>query len=248
MSIALSRSRNQIGGSGFIHGMSCLSAFESPLIGGRRFPADADHAIGKDREESCSSSSIGNDSDLSSGKSLDGDDSGEAEVQSSHKTSFDSIQALEEVLPIRRGISKFYNGKSKSFASLAEASTVEDVVKPENAYTRKRRNLLASNLLWDKDKSKSGSLLRITSSNGNGISKRPSNSTPQTTLALAIAMGNSSEDEKTKPKPKRSPRHAIARTQNEGSFSPWRSFSLADLQQCAGGANTAQITINNKII
>ncbi|KAL2471922.1 Uncharacterized protein Adt_40058 [Abeliophyllum distichum] len=63
------------------------------------------------------SSSIGKNSDISE-KSLDNFDENE-EVQSSYKGPLDAMDALEEVLPIRRGISRFYNGKSKSFASLA---------------------------------------------------------------------------------------------------------------------------------
>jgi len=129
-----------------------------------------------------SSSSIGKDSDVT-----DGEDCEDNEVQSAYKgtTSLDSMEALEEVLPIRRGISKFYNGKSKSFTSLAEASSsscLTDIVKPENAYTRKRRNLLAFNLLWEKK----GSFPR-----GSGmISKRPI-SASKSTLALAVAMSSS---------------------------------------------------------
>ncbi|KAK9273724.1 hypothetical protein L1049_018534 [Liquidambar formosana] len=201
MSIALDRGRNRMEGSGFIHGMSCVSIFESPspdiLIGDRRFPSAVssgevlEEERGREKSDSCSSSSsssssIGKNSDLS-GRSSDGEDSGEAEVQSSYKQPFDSMDALEEVLPIRRGISRFYSGKSKSFASLTDASStssVKDIAKPENAYTRKRRNLLASSLVWDKNRN---SPLR---SNGGGISKRPANSS-RSTLALAVAMSNS---------------------------------------------------------
>lgn len=57
----------------------------------------------------------------------------------------------------RRGISSFYNGKSKSFTSLADAwpstsssnsssNSIQDIAKPENAYTRKRKNLGAFKL------------------------------------------------------------------------------------------------------
>ncbi|XP_057776404.1 protein OXIDATIVE STRESS 3 LIKE 1-like [Salvia miltiorrhiza] len=107
-----------------------------------------------------SSSSIGRDSDASMEKSCGGE-----EVQSSFKGTFDAaMEALEEVLPIRRGISRFYNGKSNSFACLADAS--KGLVKPDNAYKRRRRNLLACSLTRDKNR---GSSL---SRNGGGISKR----------------------------------------------------------------------------
>ncbi|PIN21596.1 hypothetical protein CDL12_05704 [Handroanthus impetiginosus] len=169
---------------------------------------------------SCSdeSSSIGKNSDLSE-NSLEKSGDGE-EVQSSYKGSLDSMEALEEVLPIRRGISRFYNGKSKSFASLTEASSsssIKDIAKPDNAYMRKRRNLLACNLNWDKTRS---SPLR---GNGGGISKRVTGSS-RTTLALAVAMSNSECEKKA------GECNSTASTRKD--FSPWRSFSLADLQQC----------------
>ncbi|KAG0470989.1 hypothetical protein HPP92_015535 [Vanilla planifolia] len=53
----------------------------------------------------------------------------------------------------RRGISKFYCGKSKSFASLSDAisnlSSAKELGKPENAYSRKRKNLLALSCMWE---------------------------------------------------------------------------------------------------
>jgi hypothetical protein len=52
----------------------------------------------------------------------------------------------------RRSISKFYNGKSKSFACLKEAITfsgsAKDITKAENAYSRKRKNLLAYSIMY----------------------------------------------------------------------------------------------------
>ncbi|KAK6119736.1 hypothetical protein DH2020_046529 [Rehmannia glutinosa] len=126
--------------------------------GGEIYSGDEKFLVGKkvvfeDVKNVCcsdesSSSSIGKNSDISEEK-LSGD--GE-EVQSSFKGPLDAMDALEEVLPIRRGISRFYNGKSKSFASLADASSsssIKDIAKPNNAYMRKRRNLLACNLIWD---------------------------------------------------------------------------------------------------
>ncbi|XP_024967159.1 uncharacterized protein LOC112507012 [Cynara cardunculus var. scolymus] len=104
------------------------------------------------QEEECnssSSSSIGEDSD----EEREGDaESRYRYDQHNNNGSFDdAIQALEEALPIRKGISTFYNGKSKSFTSLADVwpsttSSIQDIAKPENAYTRKRRNLGAFKL------------------------------------------------------------------------------------------------------
>ncbi|KAE8658020.1 hypothetical protein F3Y22_tig00116975pilonHSYRG00070 [Hibiscus syriacus] len=101
------------------------------------------------------SSSIGRNSDEVSGRSSDGGDCDENEVQSHYKCSLNMMDSLQQVLPMRRGISSFYSGKSKSFTSLADASSatsIKEMAKPENAYTRRRRNLLAINHLWDKSR------------------------------------------------------------------------------------------------
>lgn len=102
----------------------------------------------------CSSSSIGRDSDECSppGK----EEEGEGEVQSAYEGggggSLAGLEALEEALPIRRSISKFYNGKSKSFVCLKEAITfsgsAKDITKSENAYSRKRKNLFAYIIMY----------------------------------------------------------------------------------------------------
>lgn len=182
---------------------------------------------------SCSCSSIGKNSDDND----DGNDNGE-EVESKYKCggdddngSFDAIQALEEALPFRRGISMFYNGKSKSFTSLADASpssSVKDIVKPENAYTRKRRNLLASTILWE-DKNKCDSV-------DERISKRScTNVSRTTTFAFAVAMNNSARSNIAEDS---NPKNQLKQSQLNGSspfirnLSAVRSFSMADLQRC----------------
>ncbi|XP_023534916.1 uncharacterized protein LOC111796503 isoform X2 [Cucurbita pepo subsp. pepo] len=202
-----------------------------------------------------SSSSIGRNSDQSA-RSSDDEDSGENdEVQSSYKGPLDMMDSLEEVLPVRKGISKFYNGKSKSFTSLADASTVssvEEIVKPENAYSKKRRNLMAFNLVWEKNRS------FPLKNNGGGISKRPISSS-RSSFALAVAMSssesNSSEDSNcssySSSPPPRPPLHPQSKASNshlasivppQRNFSTWRSYSLADLQECATSANKANLT------
>lgn len=79
----------------------------------------------------------------------------EGEVQSAYtEVGFTGLDALEESLPIRRGISKFYNGKSRSFTFLRDAITpsgsARDIAKADNAYSRKRKNLLAYSIMYDK--------------------------------------------------------------------------------------------------
>ncbi|XWS70175.1 hypothetical protein CRYUN_Cryun03dG0026200 [Craigia yunnanensis] len=183
------------------------------------------------------SSSIGRNSDDDvSGRSSDGGDCDENEVQSSYKGGLDIMDSLQQVLPMRRSISNFYNGKSKSFTRLADASStssIKDIAKPENAYTRRRRNLLAINHVWDKNRNKR--LIRPISSS-------------KSTLALAVAMSSSesisstSEDSTSTSSPRLPPLHPQTRTSFKNNtassppstgrnFSSWRSFSLADVRE-----------------
>lgn len=159
------------------------------------------------------------------------------------------LKLYVNLFQFRKGISKFYNGKSKSFTSLADVSgcsSVKDLAKPENAYARKRRNLLAYSNYYDKSRN---CPLR---SNGGGISKRPFN-TSRSTLALAVTMsssesGNSCEDSNPSanlssshspflpplhPQAKKSSNNVPSSSSSPPSqqkFPPWRSFSLSDLQ------------------
>ncbi|PUZ51794.1 hypothetical protein GQ55_6G218300 [Panicum hallii var. hallii] len=122
-------------------------------------PVDVEAAMAPPPPASaCSSSSIGRDSDECPppGK----EEEGEGEVQSAFTGGgaggggggLAGLEALEEALPIQRSISKFYNGKSKSFACLKEAiassGSAKDITKADNAYSRKRKNLLAYSIVY----------------------------------------------------------------------------------------------------
>lgn len=139
----------------------------------------------EDEDDQCSSyttSSIGKDSDVSECRDIDDDN--EAESTYNYDEPLNMMDSLQQFLPIRRGISKFYDGKSKSFMSLADAvssPSAKDIAKPENAYTRRRRNLMALNHIWEKNKN---FLLR---SNNGGISKRTISSN-RSVVALAFAL------------------------------------------------------------
>lgn len=147
----------------------------------------------------------------------------------------------------RRGISKFYDGKSKSFTSLADAGStpsVKDIAKPENAYTRRRRNLM-----WEKSRN-----YPLRSNNG-GISKRTTISSSRSTVTLAFAINydsNSScasEDSFSSSNPRSPPPLPPLHPQNwacssstassspmQHGFSSCWSFSLADIQNCSTAA------------
>ncbi|PWA67099.1 hypothetical protein CTI12_AA321490 [Artemisia annua] len=193
----------------------------------------------EDRVSSSSSSSIGKNSDdddedqdhASDAESTyrydhDHNDSSSSNNNMMRNGSIDdAIQAIEEALPIRRGISTFYNGKSKSFTCLADvwpssSPSIKDIAKPENAYSRKRRNLLAYTLLSSKNKNRAFQLSNI---NTGRISKKPKATTPRFAL-------ESNED----PKP------LLLTKQNISSM---RSFSMVNLNVCSSrfGLNSTGI-------
>ncbi|GAA0140043.1 hypothetical protein LIER_01470 [Lithospermum erythrorhizon] len=241
---------------GYMHGLSCISMVEPEgyVHDEKRLLVEEKTNTFKnfDKTAPCSSSStssIGENSDIS-GISLDNNVSKdtEEEVQSSYKSPLDAMQPLEDVLPIRKGISRSYNGKSKSFANLADAASCKELTKPENAYAKRRRNLLAYSMAWDKNRS--SSILRNSSG---GIAKRV-HGTTRSSLALAAAMNslatsNSSdnlhsehESASISPTPSHCCRvhprlrelQADCSTPSlRGNLSAWRSFSHADLQECA---------------
>lgn len=96
----------------------------------------------RDPPSSESSSSIGAVGESSS--MTDGGDDGGAddEVQSLFKGGLGSLESLESSLPIKRGLSKYFNGKSKSFASLSDVANISDLTKQENPFNKRRRILM----------------------------------------------------------------------------------------------------------
>ncbi|GLU09472.1 hypothetical protein SLE2022_334260 [Rubroshorea leprosula] len=61
----------------------------------------------------------------------------ESDAESSEKNF--SMASLSQRLPIKRGLSKYYEGMSRSFFSLSEVKTVEDIPKPEHHFNKKLR-------------------------------------------------------------------------------------------------------------
>nr|XP_043622258.1 uncharacterized protein LOC122593869 [Erigeron canadensis] len=175
----------------------------------------------KEEEGSSSSSSIGNNSDAG------GDSDGE-EVNGP----VNRLNDLEQVLPIKRGISAFYAGKSKSYGSLSDAVSVpsiQEIVKPEDAYSRKRKNMIAHSVLLEK--------LRKSSCDS-GVSKRPARNGESSSLSKA-KVGVS-----LPPLPRNcrrlSSKESLDTTPRLSYSSPWRSLSLSDLQHAS--AVTSGIT------
>ncbi|KAJ1698245.1 hypothetical protein LUZ63_006757 [Rhynchospora breviuscula] len=103
---------------------------------------DQEEEVGSDR-----SSSIGVDSNCSSSLTSSHGEEEEVSSKQSLKGGFGSFDSLEESLPIKRGLSNFFSGKSKSFTTLSSVanSCATDLSKPENPFNKRRRVLLACN-------------------------------------------------------------------------------------------------------
>lgn len=131
---------------------------------------------------------------------------------------------------------------------------MNDIVKPENAYTRKRKNLLAYSNFFD---NKNPSCIRRSESGG--ISKRSTGSRSTFSLAASVlctdSTNNSDSSNSNSPSPgiclpplppqrRRSP--DIASSPPEQNFSPWRSLSLSDLQGASATPSISGIMVNNR--
>ncbi|XP_058785810.1 protein OXIDATIVE STRESS 3 LIKE 4-like [Vicia villosa] len=68
------------------------------------------------------------------------------EVQSQMKTrsGLGSLDSLEDSLPIKRGLSSHFEGKSKSFTDLSQVSDLTELRKQESPFNKRRRVLIAS--------------------------------------------------------------------------------------------------------
>ncbi|XP_075475024.1 protein OXIDATIVE STRESS 3 LIKE 1-like [Primulina tabacum] len=239
--------------SGVVNGdVPCVSSIYDALDFSAADRKDARVAVEERNgsQSSSSISSIGKNSDESSGGGGDGE-----EVQSEYKVgAFASLDALKEVLPVKRGISKFYWGKSVSFASLSDAascSSIKDIAKPEDAYTRKRKNMMAYNNYWDKKHD------NFSSSRRGGLSKRPNNSMSMLALAAPSNCPESCSGETSNSNSPSSgcclpplPPHSRIAIFNELSSTPptdnfcsWRSMSLADLRGGAAAEDSENISI-----
>ncbi|KAF9681365.1 hypothetical protein SADUNF_Sadunf06G0218300 [Salix dunnii] len=92
-----------------------------------------------------SSSSIGAPDDTS--EEEDDDDDEDGVVSSKQNNVLGSLNSLEDALPIKRGLSNHFSGKSKSFSNLLEVNTVntvKELEKPENPFNKRRRILMAN--------------------------------------------------------------------------------------------------------
>lgn len=173
--------------------------------------------LSKDSLSECSSS-IGKDDSLSS---ID-DDAGDMEVESKLKGPLDSMAELEDSLPIKRGLSNFFTGKSKSFTCLADVASVKELAKPENPYNKRRRNLLPYSGSWERNR------FHSSRNSSSGISKKVMHSS-KSTLALAVLMSKSEDSLERNEKDIHLPPLPLQGKCQRSFISP-RSYSLTDLQ------------------
>ncbi|XP_022879715.1 putative protein TPRXL [Olea europaea var. sylvestris] len=76
----------------------------------------------------------------SSGSSSSSPTCGSSESSSSSFQPLQDMSSLLQELPVKRGLSRHYNGKSQSFTSLSNVRALEDLAKPENPYKKKLKS------------------------------------------------------------------------------------------------------------
>ncbi|XP_027904402.1 nucleolin-like [Vigna unguiculata] len=190
--------------------------------------------------ESESSSSIG---------TPDDSDNEEEEVQSKLKirTGLGSLDAMEDSLPIKRGLSSHFDGKSKSFSDLSQVSTLKDLKelqKQESPFNKRRRVLIASK--WSRRSSfyswsnpQSMPLLPVDEDRDDDDDDEDEEEEEEKARKVPSASSSSSSSLAEEKKPEDQVQLRLNRVPESyaahmrlrlGSFKA-RSFSLADLQE-----------------
>jgi hypothetical protein len=143
----------------------------------------------------------------------------------------------------RPGLSKFFGGKSRSFSSLADASSVSDLAKPNNPYAKRRRMMgpLVNASQTSLDRHRSYPPLSRTSVAS--FSKKPASNRSTNTLTIALKLGSlreaaAAEEQEDEEDEEEKDVHADLPAAAQGSSrivghmtrtTPSRSFSLTDL-------------------
>ncbi|PHT47062.1 hypothetical protein CQW23_11270 [Capsicum baccatum] len=86
------------------------------------------------------SSSISNGSCSSSLDTTDDASSSPSSCSPNSDGALYDLSSLMSQLPIKRGLSKFYQGKSQSFTSLSRVTSLEDLAKKESPYKRRMKS------------------------------------------------------------------------------------------------------------
>ncbi|KAI4316212.1 hypothetical protein L6164_024211 [Bauhinia variegata] len=189
------------------------------------------------------SSSIGtpDDSDNDISSKRDGEVGEEDEVQSKLNeeavAGLGSLDSLEDSLPIKRGLSSHFAGKSRSFTDLSQVSTVKELKKPENPFNKRRRVQIASKLsrrsFYSWSNPKSMPLLPVNEDEDDyeeeKARKLPSPSSPSS-YSSSLTEEKKQEDQVQLRQDRVAESYVAKMRLRLGSFKS-RSFSLADLQE-----------------
>jgi len=198
-------------------------------------------------DSSDSSSSVGAPDD--SDEEEEGEESNSASSSSSSMKkslgSLGSLDALEDSLPIKRGLSNYFTGKSKSFASLADASlavSTKDLEKPEHPFNKRRRILMANK--WNRRSSfyswtnpKSMPLLTLNEDDNDEEVKEGDGEEEEHEDGSRGSMTSSSssdkdEDDENEDRKRRVGQRKLQQERKfNNSFKCHSCFSLTDLQQ-----------------
>ncbi|KAL6644517.1 hypothetical protein ACP70R_016125 [Stipagrostis hirtigluma subsp. patula] len=186
---------------------------------------------------SSDSSSIGENS--SSEKEEEGEEEVESklQVEGLGMVGLGTLESLEDALPIKRGLSNFYAGKSKSFTSLKEAAAVaaaKEIAKPENPFNKRRRVLAA----WSRRRASCSALatayLPPLLAPDHAVLEEDDEEAADRSDDDDEGSGNGSRSRRPPSFP--SPRlsaHAQLRNPKPSSFRSSRSFSMTDLQNAS---------------
>ncbi|VFQ83102.1 unnamed protein product [Cuscuta campestris] len=98
------------------------------------------------------------------------------------------MSSLKNQLPTRKGLSRFYNGKSESFTSLSEVTSIQDLPKKETPYTRRKKGCKSLRAGLDAFKSHTSPTPIITKK---ASPSSPSSSSSQSTRAKASFISSS---------------------------------------------------------
>ncbi|KAF5739188.1 Oxidative stress 3 putative isoform 2 [Tripterygium wilfordii] len=116
-------------------------------------------------------SSVSNGSTTSSSSSMvDDDDDVFSSSSSSSNGALYQLSELMTHLPIKRGLSNYFQGKSQSFTSFTSVRSIEDLAKKENPYTKRMKTCKSHENGFDTHKSYTHDLPKAT------ISKKVSRS------------------------------------------------------------------------
>ncbi|KAK3436367.1 hypothetical protein EUGRSUZ_C00963 [Eucalyptus grandis] len=135
-----------------------------------------------DESSSCSSSELAEDASSSALCSSSSSSSSSSASLSNCRGPLYELSELMTHLPIKRGLSKFYQGKCQSFTSLARVQSIEDLVKKDNPYRKRLKTCESFAGALDKHSqkaysprptiSKKGSVSKGSSLSSSSLSKR----------------------------------------------------------------------------